>query len=384
MSHNVTTAVYSEREGAGWHGIGFVIPAAIAKDPAAIAKLLGATYQVDATKVYVQNADGTYTPVVGFAAQRRDDNGEVMSITSDNRYHTDNRQPRDVFEAFRDELAANRIELSHGAILKGGRQVIASGLLDPEFDIVVGKGDRIRRYVTLATGYDNRNGTVAMDGDIRVVCNNTWEMSLHAALSGQKGHKIASISASQKLAEGQLKALMGATVQLDGQHYLDKEGNLSKALKELEASNAQNSVAKVIAQVAKRQKLEQRLYNEMANATMGAADVMRYFADVLEVQVQDLDRTHVDGRPMVSQKMKNLLTTLTEAYHNAPGAAIASGNVWGAFNAVTFYATHQKPVRDTKGDGDESARIASNMFGDAKRLKNRALALALARVKVAA
>lgn len=368
MSAEIQSAVYSAREGKGWHGIGKEIPAEIRNDPAKIAALLGATFTVDGKPVFYQNEAGQFMPVPGYAAQVRSDSGDALSITSDNRYFTANRQPKDIFEAFRDEFAANRMELSHGAILKGGRLVVASALLDPEFDIVVGKGDRLRRYATLSTGYDNRNGTIATDGDIRVVCWNTWSWAISKALQGQG--KVAGISASQKIGEGQLKQLITAIGGTD--------------LKGVENEISEGSVAQVIANIKRRAKLEQRMYDEFANARMDAADVLRYFSDVLEVNVADLDQKHADGRAKVSQKMQNLITTLTTAYHNAPGAAMAQGTAWGAFNAVTYYATHQKPVRDTTEDGEQSARVASNLFGDAKRLKVRALSLALSRVKVAA
>jgi len=58
--------------------------------------------------------------------------------------------------------------------------------------------------------------------------------------------------------------------------------------------------------------------------------------------------------------------------------------VWGALNAVTYYATHAKTVRDTSGSGAAAARYASNLDGDAAALKARALVLANSLVKVAA
>jgi hypothetical protein len=382
-SAGVDQAAFSEREGAGWHGMGKPIPAEIKSDANKIAEFLGATYRVGPAPIYVKNGAGVYVPVSGYAAQVRDDSGAVMSVTSDNRYFTENRQPRDIIAAFADEFRANRAELSHAFIGKGGRMVVVSALLDPEFDLVIGKGDRIRRYTTLSTGYDNRNGTVATEGEERVVCNNTWTWNIQDAKNGKAGTKLAGISASQKLAAGQLQQLIKAVVAggTDGGAFETVQDNTVKAY----ASEIQtSSVAKVIERIAARAKLEQRTYDEMANARLGSADVARYFADVLGVNIADLDKTHPDGRKMVSQKMQNLMQKLTADYHNAPGSTLAGDTVWGAFNAVTYYATHQKPVRDTAGDGEHIARVHSNMFGDAKALKQRALQLALARVKVAA
>lgn len=57
---------------------------------------------------------------------------------------------------------------------------------------------------------------------------------------------------------------------------------------------------------------------------------------------------------------------------------MAQGTAWGALNAVTYYATHVKGVRDSFGVGEGAARAASNLDGDAAVLKNRALMLAAA------
>jgi hypothetical protein len=366
--HNgVAQALYSQREGKGWHGLGQPIPLEIARDANAIAKLLGATYTVDAKPAFYRDDNGKFIEIPNTVAQINSETGEVLSTTSLSRYHTDNRQPRDIVAAFQEELNANNMEISHASILKGGSLVAVCAMLDPEFDLVIGKGDRVRRYATLSTGYDAKNGTIKTDGGIRVVCENTWMMAISES---ERDGKVNRFSASRKLAEGDLQRLVSG----------EDKGDIVVVGGDVNST----SVKSLIANVQRRAKLEQRTYNEMANATMSASDVMRYFADVLEVKVEDLDRSHEDGRPMVSEKMKGLISTLTNAYHSAPGAAIAQGSMWGAFNAVTYYATHQKPVRDTKGDGTESARVASNLFGDAKRLKARAMQLALSRVAVAA
>jgi len=94
------------------------------------------------------------------------------------------------------------------------------------------------------------------------------------------------------------------------------------------------------------------------------------------VNIADLGRMNANGKKLVSTKTDNILKQLAASYSNAPGAAIATGTAWGAFNAVTYYATHLKTVRDTSESGENAARVASNLNGDAARLKVRALQLA--------
>lgn len=332
MSHEIEKAVFMASEGAGWTGLGKAIPAEIAKDPRQIAEFLGATWTVETREAFYKDAKGAFAPIPGSAVQVRSDTGRALSITSDSRYHVTNRQPCDVFEAFRDELAAHHMDISHAAVLRGGQQIAVSAVLNNDHDITVGRGDKLKSYVTLSTGYDKKHGTKATKGTIRVVCANTLAASLKMAADSD-----------------QLRVIRAST-QLE----FDSLRELVANVKELEAAEAIK-------------------FNQLANWQMSDADVARYFASVLEINIDDLGKKTVNGKDAVSTKSRNMLTALTNAYETAPGAAIATGSAWGALNAVTYYATHEKTVRDTTDDGATLARIASNISGDSAKLKHRAL-----------
>ncbi len=334
MSHEIETAVFMASEGAGWTGLGKAIPTEIAKDPRKIAEFLGAIWTVETREAFYKKADGSYSPISGAAVQVRSDTGRVLSVTSDTRYHVANRQPCDVFEAFRDELASNGMDISHAAVLRGGQQIAVSAVLNGDHDVIVGKGDVLKSYVTLSTGYDKKHGTKATKGTIRVVCANTLQMSINQAANTD-----------------QLRVIRAST--------------------ELEF----NSLKDLVAQVKYLEAAERNTFNDLANWEMRDADVARYFANVLEIKIEDLDKRNVNGKELVSTKSKNMLAALTNAYTKAPGAVIAQGSAWGALNAVTYYATHEKTVRDTTEDGATLARIASNISGDSAKLKQRALKL---------
>ena len=344
MSHEIESAVFLASQGAGWTGLGQAIPANIAKDPAKIAALCDATWTVEAAPVYYRIEVGgkpVYVKAKDFAAQTRSDTRALLSITSANRYHTANRQPADVFEAFRDELAREGLEISHAAVLRGGAIVVVCAIMPQDNDVVVGRHDRLRRYTTLSTGYAGE-GSNCSDGFIRVVCANTHRWNL-----------------AQAAADGKLKGVRASTrLQYD-------------------------SLARMVANAQNVQAESFKLFNEMANRKMTGTDVARFFADVLEINIADLDRKD-NGKDVVSTRARNMLALLSESYTKAPGAAIAHGSMWGAFHAVTHYATHVKGVRDTKGDGTDSARAASNLFGDADDLKARAMSLIQERMLLAA
>jgi len=336
MSHEIETAVFSQREGAGWTGLGQVIPAAAAKDPRKIAELVGATYKVVKTEAFYRNAAGDFVAMPNREVLMRDDTGAAFEVVSGNRYHLDNRQPVDIVEAFRDELAAEHMEISHAAVLAGGSRIAVCAYLLSSLDITVGASDRVRNYVTLSTGYDGKNATRATMGNIRVVCANTLAYSIADA---QKTGKMRSIRASTQILEAStLSALL---------------------------TNVQSLVED-----------QKRTFDALANTRLSTDQLQRYFADVLEINLEDLDKVKPNGKSLVSTKAQNMLRELASAYTSAPGAGIAQGTAWGALNAVTYYATHVKTVRDMTDSGADAARVASNMGGDAAKLKLRALAMA--------
>lgn len=343
MSHEIESnkdAVWSAAEGAGWTGLGRAIPADIAKDASKIAEFLGATWSVEALPVYVKQADGSFREVSNAKGQVRSDTGRVLSLTS-NLYKTENRQPRDYVEAFDKELRSNGMDISHAAVLGGGEFIAVSALMNPDFDIIVGKGDRVQSYVTLSGGYNLKHGTKATKGGMRVVCKNTLMGSIALA---ERSRQIRTIRATQEL-------------EFD-------------------------SLSKLIENVKSLVDAEREAYNQMNNSKLSDADVLRFFADTIEVNVQDLDKTDKQGKKIISTKSENILKALAAAYKNAPGQHIATGTVWGALNAVTYFATHQKTVRDTKDDGAAAARVASNMYGGAAQMKARAQSLALQKIGV--
>jgi phage/plasmid-like protein (TIGR03299 family) len=326
MSHEIETAVFSQRDGAGWTGLGQSIPAIHANDPAKIAALCNAEYRVEKRNVMIE---GTKTVLDDYQALVRTDTDEVLHVASRSRYHLDNRQPIEIFEAFRDQLAAEKLEISHAAVLKGGRLIAVSARLR-DATVRPADGHDVKNYVTLSTGYDGIHGTAATVDSLRVVCANTWRANLDSAKASGK-HKT--IRASSRIETGTLASIVA---------------NIDSIVTE-----------------------QRRTYDVLANARMSDAEVLRLFADVCQITVEDLAKTDSKGKPVVSTKARNMLDALRASYVSAPGAS--QGTAWGVFQAVTHFASHVRTVRDTSNDGDMATRVASNLFGDSARMKTAAL-----------
>ncbi|MGP1609542.1 MAG: DUF932 domain-containing protein [Burkholderiales bacterium] len=338
MSHEIETAAFSSREGAGWTGLGQEIPADAAKDPRRIAEICKALFEVQKRNVIIE---GTDFVLPDHQALVRSDTGAVLHVASRSRYHVENRQPVEIFEAFRDELAAENLEISHAAVLKGGKLIAVSALLTGA-DVTPADGHVVNNYVTLSTGYDGAHGTGATLSSVRVVCANTWRYNMDDAKDKGRARLI---SAATRLQSDTLRNIVGNCDEIISQ--------------------------------------QKRTYDALANASITDADVLRLFADVCGITVEDLGRTDArTGKPVVSSKARNMLDALRASYVNAPGAQ--PGTAWGALQAVTHFASHVRTVRDTAGDGEHGARTASNLFGDSASMKAGALARLTAQYAVAA
>lgn len=336
MAHQIVTAAFSAREGAGWTGLGVAIPAEHAADPVRIAEIAGLDYTVSKADLALPN--GTTLP--NHQALVESVNGNVLAVVSRRKYHLDNRQPVDIVAAFRDQLAAQNMEISHVAALKG-RAVVAVSALVTGKSFTIGGSD-VQTYVTLSTGYDGSNGTRCTIGGVRAVCANTLAYSIAAA---EKEGKIKTIRASTAIEYGSLPMLV---------------------------ANLDDIVSQ-----------QRRTYDVLANAHMGDADVLRTFADVLEINIEDLNKNDMKtGKPVVSTRARNMLDALLASYRHAPGAE--TGTAWGVLNGVTHYADHVRTVRDTSGAGSAAARLTANLIGDGARLKARALDMLTSRVALAA
>lgn len=344
MSHLIETAAFSAAEGAGWTGLGKEIPAEIANDPAKLAEFVGATYKV-VMRPLTYDWQGKPVNALNRVARVRDDTGELLEVTSLNRYHTDNRQPIDIFESFRDELNKEALEISHAAVLDGGRKIAVCARLKG-MDITLGGNDTTLSYVTGSTGYDAKTGTNYFRTGIRTVCNNTLQYGLSDA---QKAGRLVTISASQRFETGALRDLL---------------------------TDAMDAVTK-----------EAGFYQRLADVKLSDEQARTYFAEILGIDLALLNARNADGRPVISTRSQNQLAALVQAYKKGPGSHLATANdtLYGALNALTYIIDNESQIRDTHKDGNRVARMTSATFGTGAQAKARAVRLANAMLtKVAA
>jgi hypothetical protein len=226
-------------------------------------------------------------------------------------------RPDTIFSALQTDLADFDLKIAYGTAIKGGSLITVCAELPSEYDITVGKGDLIKSFLVVTMDYNSKHKSRATKGLIRTVS--------------------------------------GAT---------------------LSTSIDESTVPEIMKNIKAQIKDEAQTFKLLFDTEMPNKDITKYFSSVLDVDPADIGKVKA-GSKLVSTKTENILKAITQSYVNAPGADLAKGTVWGALQAVAYYATHLKTVRDTTGSGTETARAASNLNGDANRLKVRALDLAL-------
>lgn len=196
--------------------------------------------------------------------------------------------------------------------LRGGG--IVWGLLEIKVDNEeVVPGDAIKRYILFSWGHDGKRGIALGYTDVRVVCSNT----IHAAWSNELSKLI----------------------------RMAHRGNV--------AVNVDN-VVKTMDLAAQDFKATIADYKKMANTPINQADIRKYVKLVMELEEKDDNK-----------RATNLIDKITGLSTSGIGNGNISGSVWGAFNGLTQWMSHE-------AGRNADNRFASLWFGQNANMLKRA------------
>lgn len=250
----------------------------------------------------------------------RSDTGASLSVMS-SRYTP--AQPADIMAFMRDfVLTDSRFVMETAGALKGGNVIWALARYADNMSI---NGDDHACYAFITTSFDGSLATTVQCTTVRVVCNNTLTAAVY--------DKRAAIKVRHSRDFG------SAPVRAD----------------------AANRLAQVAGGFAQYKAIGEAL----AHVAMTVEETVDFFKRLTIKSVSP------DGK--VSGKSRNQLDALVNAYTTTLSEGTRPNNGWAAWNAVTRYVDHDKTVRDTTGDGNASARMASNLIGSGAALKREAL-----------
>lgn len=286
-----------------WHGLGVVLPNAPTVDDAI--KCAGLDWKVKPVPLFL--GDGQAVPT--HRAMIRESDGSQLGVVGADYTPVQNAA---AFDWIRPIIDSGEATIEAAGSLREGRRVwILARVKDAIVDVL--PNDPIRSYVLFAHGHDGSLAVRAGFTKTRVVCQNT----LSAAVNGDHGKQL-----------------------LKFKHTANVLDQLDRARA---AFDMQRAVLRSDAEV----------YRMLAQKRLSDANLVRYIRETL----------HEGAGNDNAIKVRNV-DQIVRLAHEGRGAT--PGTLWGGFNAVTEYATHER-------GRSKDARLNANWFGQGGDLIQRAL-----------
>jgi phage/plasmid-like protein (TIGR03299 family) len=245
----------------------------------------------------------------------RNDTGEPFACVS-SRYKEV--QPDEIWDFFSDWCEKGDMTMRTAGVLGNGSKFWALASIGESFNVNGDNGqDLVDSYVLMATSADKSMATVGKLTLVRVVCQNTLQLSLN------DGRQTVKVPHSTAFDADQIKVEMGLVHET------------------------------VHDQIGKMQKIH--------NIGLSDEQAMKFFLELLKTPEEKKS-----GKVDIDKKKKEL-PKYWESYKAAPGA---ENTVWGAVNAVTHAVDYNKHARS------DDTRLTSAWFGQGAIKKQAAYALA--------
>ncbi len=275
--------MFSTRE-KPWHGLGTIV--AEAPDSREALILAGLDWKVIQKKIYT----GDRKLIHGYRANVRDSDHQFLGVVSD-RYRVV--QNEDAF-AFTDALLGEGVRYETAGSLQSGRRVWMLAKLPNEYIIL---GEQISPYLVFSNTHDGSGAIKVAMTPVRVVCSNTLNLALHTT-----------------------KRCWSA------KHTTNIAGKLDKARETL--LFAKTYMTALGAE-----------FEELSRIQMPDRKVMEAVKELLPMK---------DDMTIQQKKnVRNLQEDLKRRYLDAPDLQEVGRNAYRFVNAVSDFATHNRPLRET-------------------------------------
>ncbi len=267
-----------------WHGLGTKVEEAVDSRRALI--LAGLDWKVEQMPVFT----GDRKMVPGYKANVRDKDGKVLGVVTD-RYKVV--QNSEAF-SFTDELLGRGVRYETAGSIQDGRKVWMLARMPREYIIT---GEQITPYLVFSNSHDGTGAIRVALTPIRVVCQNTLNLALDNAKRSWSMIHTGDIQGKLKEAEQTLGL---------AERYMSALGQEIERLHKV--------------------KLQDR-------------KVLEWIEQLLPME-EDASRQQKKNVARIREDMK-------VRYFDAPDLQDVGKNGYRFINAVSDYATHAKPLRET-------------------------------------
>jgi phage/plasmid-like protein (TIGR03299 family) len=306
-----------------WHGLGQELSEGASIDQWRVEA--GLDWTVQRAQVYFKDTDERFRKGTSEILYRDDTYGQLGIVTD--RYKIV--QPSTVLEFFRDIVDAGHMKLETAGSLDDGKKVWALAKTGDSFSLF--GQDRLEGYLLLSTSFDGSMATRAQFTSVRVVCNNTLQLS-------------------NREAKGAIKIPHSTDFNADGVKI--DLGILGSTFTQFETQAA-----------------------DLARVTLDRRQAMDLLLSIMEPKLHaDIQSGKVDPKDSaLSTKRNNQILTIFDLYQGkgmGSGFRSSQSTAWGLVNAVTEYVDHQQ-------GNSTNNRFRSAQFGPGAILKDLAFQTAL-------
>lgn len=271
---------------APWHGLGVRVESALSSEEAL--EVSGLNWNVIQRPIMTSN----YDPIPGYKSNIRDTDNRVLGVVTD-RYRVV--QNAEAF-AFTDSLLGEGVKYETAGSLQEGRKIWLLAKLPDKYII---EGEQIEPYLVFSNTHDGSGAIKVAMTPVRVVCQNTLNIALSSAKRIWSTVHVGDLAAKMDEAH--------CTLSL-AQDYMGKLGTEFSRLSKIRLTDSK---------------------------------VMGYIEMLLPMDDAPTD-IHRNNITRIREDLKM-------RYFDAPDLKHVGKNAYRFVCAVSDYATHAKPLRETAG-----------------------------------
>lgn len=316
MAHNINENSRVFTVGEAWHGLGTVVETEqTAENAIKLAKL---DYNVKQENIFLKDGKEISDNV----AIIREDTRDVLGLTTAKYKIVQNTEAFSFFDSV--VGSGQAVYHSAGALGKGERVWILAKLPG---DIIINSEDKVEKYLCLTNSHDGKSSLRMYFTPVRVVCQNTLNMSMSDMKNGIAIRHTGDIKGKVEKA----REILGISI-----NYYAQFENVIKGFETF------------------------AMQEESLNA---------YFDKVLNIKENE----------EVSTRKENIKNDLRVLFEKGKGQRLGNRHsLWKAYNAVTEYVDHERTVKNL--ENDPTNKLSSIWFGSGAKMKEKAFNEALALV----
>ncbi len=269
---------------APWHGLGVCVESALSSEEAL--EKSGLNWNVVQRPIMTSN----YDLIPGYKANIRDTDNRVLGVVTD-RYKVV--QNSEAF-AFTDSLLGEGVRYETAGSLQNGKKIWILAKLPDKYII---EGEQIEPYLVFSSSHDGSGAIKVAMTPVRVVCQNTLNIALSSAKRIWSTVHVGNLA--QKMEEAHNTLLLA-------EKYMGKLGTEFSRLSKIKLSDSK---------------------------------VMEYIEMLLPMDDQPTD--------IHRKNIRRIREDLKIRYFDAPDLKHVGKNAYRFICAVSDFATHAKPLRET-------------------------------------